>query len=768
MNEPHNPNQVEETRRRRQMMAPVATVLLALTLVEGVPAEAALVAPVRRQQTERDEEERDRRLIASLDAIRLAQAEIVASENRFAVERAVPRLREVFQAYGLPAGEGDPAAVAARLRRRPAVVRQALVAALDQWIELAADPRFRITEPHLDWLRAVVAAVEPDDAWMRELRAAGVEKDPAKRRAALEKLAASADPGRLAVQTLTRLAERLWAVGARENAVQILRKAQKHYPGDFWVNEHLGLLLSTLTPPDLEGAVRYHTAAVALRPDSPGPRFNLGAALQGKGQLDEAIACYRQAIALDPKYAAAHINLGSALNARGQLDEAIACYRHALTIDPRLTQAHHSLGVALTRKGQLDEAIASYRRAIELDPKNAAAHISLGTALFGVGRPEEAAACFRQAITLDPKLVTAHLNLGVVLQARGQLDEASACFRQAIALDPKLAQAHYNLGLVLHRKGQADDAIACFRRVLQLDPKHAAAHTNLGLALHARGQLEEAIACYRGGIVLDPKNAPAYLNLGVALQAKGQLDEAIASFRKAIALDPKSARMHGALGGALLARGRYAEAREATARALELLLEKHPLREGLSRQLQSCEKLLKLEERLPRVLRGEDQPVSAQEGLELVTLCQHRRLHSAAVRFAAAAFAAEPKLADDRSAGPRYHAACSAALAGAGQGEDAPADEKVRTRLRKQALDWLRADLAAWTRQLESGPPADRAAAQKMLRHWQQDSDLAGIRDRAALAKVPEDERAALSQLWADVAALLQKAEGPTRKESQP
>jgi hypothetical protein len=48
---------------------------------------------------------------------------------------------------------------------------------------------------------------------------------------------------------------------------------------------------------------------------------------------------------------------------------------------------------------------------------------------------------------------------------------------------------------------------------------------------------------------------------------------------------------------------------------------------------------------------------------------------------------------------------------------------------------------------------------QKALQHWQKDTDLAGIRDRAALAKLPADEQKVFTQLWADVAALLKKAE---------
>jgi NAD(P)-dependent dehydrogenase (short-subunit alcohol dehydrogenase family) len=100
------------------------------------------------------------------------------------------------------------------------------------------------------------------------------------------------------------------------------------------------------------------------------------------------------------------------------------------------------------------------------------------------------------------------------------------------------------------------------------------------------------------------------------------------------------------------------------------------------------------------------------------------------------------------------------AIAAAGRGEDAARlDDKERRRLRKQALDWLRADLALHRKQLESGKSQGRAAVRRVLCHWQKDSDLGGIRDGAALGNFPSDERKAFTRLWADVAALLKKAE---------
>jgi serine/threonine-protein kinase len=156
----------------------------ALTLVQSGPADEALQAQVRRVKGELDEEEKDRQFIAALDAARLDQAEPAALYSpggvfqvRFALERAVPRFREAFRAYGLPAGEGEPAAAAARLRQRPRQLREAVSAALDEWLDLAADPQFQISEPHLDWLRALADAGS-DEGGLRELRAVSQEKDP--------------------------------------------------------------------------------------------------------------------------------------------------------------------------------------------------------------------------------------------------------------------------------------------------------------------------------------------------------------------------------------------------------------------------------------------------------------------------------------------------------------------------------------------------------------------------------------------------------------
>jgi hypothetical protein len=125
------------------------------------------------------------------------------------------------------------------------------------------------------------------------------------------------------------------------------------------------------------------------------------------------------------------------------------------------------------------------------------------------------------------------------------------------------------------------------------------------------------------------------------------------------------------------------------------------------------------------------------------------------------AFQAEPALADDLQARHRYNAACCAALAAGGRGQDAAAlAEGERTGLRRQAGTWLGADLAAWRRRVIDGNPRDRADAAAALRHWQGDADLSGVRHPWSLLRLPADEQRQWQKLWADVGALLGKVGG--------
>jgi hypothetical protein len=63
----------------------------------------------------------------------------------------------------------------------------------------------------------------------------------------------------------------------------------------------------------------------------------------------------------------------------------------------------------------------------------------------------------------------------------------------------------------------------------------------------------------------------------------------------------------------------------------------------------------------------------------------------------------------------------------------------------------LSAELSDWTDHIESAPRHARLAILKALAEWRVDDALAGVRDAAALAKLPADEQKEWRALWARV-----------------
>jgi hypothetical protein len=173
--------------------------------------------------------------------------------------------------------------------------------------------------------------------------------------------------------------------------------------------------------------------------------------------------------------------------------------------------------------------------------------------------------------------------------------------------------------------------------------------------------------------------------------------------------------------------------------------------------------LLALDQKLAAVLSSEAKSAGPAEAAALADLCgRYKKLFAAAARLYAEAFDADPKLADDLRAAHRYNAACYAALAGCCQGKDAAGlGEEKCGQLRRMALSWLRADLAAWRGLLDKEPDKARPAVAQQMAHWLKDQDFAGVRGAEALARLPEAERKDWQQLWEEVEALRRRAAEP-------
>jgi serine/threonine-protein kinase len=664
-------------------------------------------------------------LAEHLDAARLHAATYV--EGKFDFAGAERRFAAAFAEAGLGQEGNDTETVAARVRA--SAVRGALVAALDDWAVCATD------QGRPAWMLRVARRADPDPkGWRDRVRDPSAWGDPA----ALAELAWTAEVAEQSVPLLLALARRLQATGG--DAPGFLRRVQREHPDDFWANLTLGNALKYRGAGE---AISYYRVALAIRPGSAVAYYNLGEVLRFQNWLDEAIDYYGRALRLDPEHVWAHLNRGSLLAEMGFADEALDHFRQAARLDPRNVRAHLNLGDALKEQGRLDEALDHYQQAITLDPKDAAPQNGLRSVLMRRGRGRAVQVAWQKALEANPPEHDAWFGYAELCMFLGEEEEYRRVRRALLArfgasTDPFIAERTGRA--CLFSPASEDElrqaAALIDRAVAPGHPEHDWARPYFlfakGLSEYRQGRLDSAISLMSGE-ASRAMPAAALLVVAMAQHRQGRKEEA----RKTLA-------------AAILAFDWSAAGADSRDPWICHILR----REAEAMLLPS----------VPTFLRGGYQPRDNDERVALLGACQFKGLCVAAARLYADAFDADPKLAEDLKTGSRYRAAGCAALAGCGGGEDgAGLGEAERARWRKQAREWLRADLVLHANRLDTGSPADRTEVRRQMQRWRTDPHLAGVRGVEAIARLPAEEREGWARLWAEAEALRQKGPEKTK-----
>jgi eukaryotic-like serine/threonine-protein kinase len=228
-------------------------------------------------ELERDQAEArsgDRRMLERLATIHTD----IALDLDF--QRADREHATAFRDYGIDVDLLQPAEAGARIAATPIAVE--MVDALDQWafVRRVANPR---DDSRARLLSAVAKAADPDP-WRCRLRDAldleSTERERA--RDTFRELAATAPDEALHRESISRLAFELGHLGERQRETALLRRAQRAHPEDFWINHDLARSLMSAGQPD--EAVRFYSAAVAIRPQSDLALHMLREALRAAGR----------------------------------------------------------------------------------------------------------------------------------------------------------------------------------------------------------------------------------------------------------------------------------------------------------------------------------------------------------------------------------------------------------------------------------------------------------------------------------------------------
>lgn len=183
-------------------------------------------------------------------------------------------------------------------------------------------------------------------------------------------------------------------------------------------------------------AVEYFRRSLAADPHFPEYYHHYAAALNRLERYAEALDICEEALLRTPPYHWLAMCRGRALQGLGQLQEALADFDRAIALEPEIPEHHLSRALLCHEAGNLREAVHSYSAYLNLRPGDPEALANRGSALHDLGDRDAALADLDQAIVLSPTLIAALANRAAVLVDLGRLADARADIDQALALDP--------------------------------------------------------------------------------------------------------------------------------------------------------------------------------------------------------------------------------------------------------------------------------------------------------------------------------------------
>jgi tetratricopeptide (TPR) repeat protein len=287
------------------------------------------------------------------------------------------------------------------------------------------------------------------------------------------------------------------------------------------------------------------------------------------GDFASAAALWRSALTIDADDPRAHNNLGVALGGLSQLDQAEASLRRAIELKPAYAEAHYNLGGVLHRAGRTAEALASWERALRLMPDFAGDAAQRASALAQAATSDRSADAWRRT------LVSAYNDRGVTASGQANAAEAESNFRKALEIDPGFPQSHYNLGRVLASSGKFDAAAAHWLRAVDAKPDYADALFSLASLEAQRGRWGASLRFWLDGLRSQPDFLPALKQSAWILATASDntlLDpaRAVSLAERAVQVSAADHQALDALAAAYAAAGRFTDAAATARKALDI------------------------------------------------------------------------------------------------------------------------------------------------------------------------------------------------------
>ncbi len=288
-------------------------------------------------------------------------------------------------------------------------------------------------------------------------------------------------------------------------------------------------------------AIPLYRKALAINPNVPGLRLNLGLALFKSGNLKEALPEFEQSLkaapAGSPDAQRLTILIGMSHYGQGEYAEAIPFLKDAAANDSQNLALRLALAHSCLWSKQYPCVMDVYREILSLNSESAEADMLAGEALDEMKDTEGATSMFRAAVKANPKEPNVHFGLGYLLWKQKVYPEAASEFQAELANDPTHVQAIVYLGDTHIQLNHPAEARPWLEKALQLDPEQSLAHLDLGILLSDAGQNDAALRELMLAEKLKPDDVNIHWRLGRLYRSLGKKEEAKAEFEKASGLN---------------------------------------------------------------------------------------------------------------------------------------------------------------------------------------------------------------------------------------
>jgi tetratricopeptide (TPR) repeat protein len=154
------------------------------------------------------------------------------------------------------------------------------------------------------------------------------------------------------------LADRYYKDRDYHNALINYKKALDRDPR--YARAQMGEALVLSKSQKKDEALRKAGRAVALKPDDPILRFNMGVIYKDAGDIRSASEEWKKAVQLNPSYSEAYNNLGNYHMMMNNQAEALSMYKEALRSDPGNAVSHYNAAAIYERRGDAAAARHHY------------------------------------------------------------------------------------------------------------------------------------------------------------------------------------------------------------------------------------------------------------------------------------------------------------------------------------------------------------------------------------------------------------------------